>query len=167
MTDFQQIVIADAGPLIHLDELGCLDLLEDFPCIWIAEAVWREVSRHRPSALSGKTMQRVQAGQAEARITALTLAFTLHVGEREALTLLMHHPQSLFITDDSAARLAALSLGARVHGSIGLIVRSIRRCQRDREAVVTLLRDIPARSSLHLRPGLLEEVIRSVQASGE
>lgn len=43
------IVVCDAGPLIHLDELGCLDLLSDFFEVLVPEAVWREVRQHRPN----------------------------------------------------------------------------------------------------------------------
>ena len=39
------VVVADAGPLIHLDELDCLDLLNDFKQIMVPDAVWREVQR--------------------------------------------------------------------------------------------------------------------------
>lgn len=48
---FARVVVCDAGPLIHLDELDCLDLLGDFPEVLVPEAVWREVLKHRPSAL--------------------------------------------------------------------------------------------------------------------
>ncbi len=45
------IAIADAGPLIHLDELNSLDLLTDFGSIIVPNAVWHEVEHHRPHAL--------------------------------------------------------------------------------------------------------------------
>jgi hypothetical protein len=41
------LVVCDAGPLIHLDESGCLDLLSDFSEVLVPEAVWREVRQHR------------------------------------------------------------------------------------------------------------------------
>ena len=44
-------VVCDAGPLIHLDEVGCLDLLCDFTRVIILRAVWREVEYHRSEAL--------------------------------------------------------------------------------------------------------------------
>lgn len=44
-------VVCDAGPLIHLDELGCLDLLADFRSVLVPEQVRQEVERHRPDAL--------------------------------------------------------------------------------------------------------------------
>src|SRR5438270_251796 len=33
-------LVSDAGPLIHLDELGCLDLLQDFAEVLVPDAVW-------------------------------------------------------------------------------------------------------------------------------
>ncbi|MGQ0696825.1 MAG: hypothetical protein ACT4PZ_01150 [Panacagrimonas sp.] len=45
------IAVADAWPLIHLDELGALGLLSDFAEAWISQPVWRELERHRPAAL--------------------------------------------------------------------------------------------------------------------
>ena len=35
------LVVCDARPLIHLDEVGALDLLADFAEILVPEAVWR------------------------------------------------------------------------------------------------------------------------------
>jgi hypothetical protein len=56
VTEGQAEVVCDAGPLIHLDELGCLALLCDFPLVLVPEDVWREVERHRPSALDQETV---------------------------------------------------------------------------------------------------------------
>ena len=121
------LVIADAGPLIHLDELGCLDLLFDFPKVWIPEAVWREVETHRPIALADLPFIRVEAGPLDPRVATLARTLTLHHGEREALTLTARFPDALFLTDDTAARLAAQTFTQRVHGTLGLLVRAIRR----------------------------------------
>jgi predicted nucleic acid-binding protein len=51
MAKTKTIVIADAGPIIHLDELNSLNLLTDFDKIIIPETVWHEVEHHRPQAL--------------------------------------------------------------------------------------------------------------------
>jgi hypothetical protein len=52
-----KVVVCDAGPLIHLDELDCLDLVGDFPEMLVPEAVWHEVLRHRPAALDKKRLR--------------------------------------------------------------------------------------------------------------
>jgi len=43
--------ICDAGPVIHLDELNCLNLLCDFQEIILSDTVWGEIKHHRPTAL--------------------------------------------------------------------------------------------------------------------
>ncbi len=165
--DFRDLVIADAGPLIHLDELGCLDLLMDFPCVLLPDAVWCEVEQHRPTALTSLVLERVQVEMADPRVATLSLTFTLHRGEREALTLLSRYPDALFLTDDTAARMAAQAFSARVHGTLGLVVRAIRRGQRSRDQVIGLLRAIPERTTFYIRPALLREVISQVEAVGQ
>lgn len=44
----ESIAVCDAGPLIHLDELGCLSLLGDFSRVLVPSTVWAEVATHRP-----------------------------------------------------------------------------------------------------------------------
>jgi len=155
-------------PLIHLDELNCLDLLADFPAVLVPPAVWREVMRHRPQALREPgwwLRETAPAAEEPAVLTSLARVLTLHDGEREALRLALEYSPVIILTNDTAARLAAGNLGLRAQGTIGLIVRSIRRLLRSKEAAITLLRDIPVRSTLHLKRTLLETVIREVERS--
>jgi predicted nucleic acid-binding protein len=165
-TDHHDLVIVDAGPLIHLDELACLDLLRDFSRVLVPDAVWREVEMHRPRALvpSGLALARIEPEAADPRVATLSLTFTLHRGEQEALALAAHYPDAIFLTDDTAARLAAQALAVRVHGTLGMIIRAMRRGQRSRDEVLNLLRAIPDRTTLHLKPALLHEVIAQIEA---
>jgi len=50
-TDEVLIIICDAGPIIHLDEIGSLSLLSNNSDILIPEVVWAEVNQHRPQAI--------------------------------------------------------------------------------------------------------------------
>ena len=161
-----EIVVADAGPLIHLDELQCINLLADFSEVLVPDAVWAEVMHHRPQALLCTDIRWVQCcSKTSEKVTALAKLYTLHSGEREALDVCMEFPGSLLLTDDTAARLAAKTLDIRAHGSLGLLIRAIRRHQLSKRKVVTLLQQIPSRSSLHIRPGLLADIIRQVNES--
>lgn len=87
------------------------------------------------------------------------------MGEWEALRLAMEYRPGLLLTDDTAARLAAGSLKIGTHGTVGILVRAIRRGQRTKNEVLTLLRSIPTRSTLHLKRSLLETVISEVERS--
>ena len=63
-------VVCDAGPIIHLDELHCLDLRADLGTVQVPEGVWQEISLEqlpqrstlfiRPSLLS-TVIRRVRA----------------------------------------------------------------------------------------------------------
>jgi predicted nucleic acid-binding protein len=159
-------VVCDAGPLIHLDELGCLDLLADFSAVLVPDTVWQEVTRHRPDALRRPVPQltRVQLSfPDEASLKTLIQVLSLDAGEQAALALMLQHPEAILLTDDAAARLAANQLGMRVHGTLGVLLRAIRRGQRTAEEVLTLLRSLPQQSTLHVRPDLLNAIIDQVR----
>lgn len=159
------LVVADAGPLIHLDELAALDVLRDYTAILVPEAVWQEVERHRPSALLHPAMNLVRQSivSASPQVNAISALYTLHSGEREALALCLKHDIAMMLTDDTAARLAAKNLNITTHGTLGLLIRAVRRQLRSPAEVVALLAAIPQKSSLHIRPSLLNEVIAQVK----
>jgi predicted nucleic acid-binding protein len=160
------LVVCDAGPLIHLDELEVLDLLEDFAVVLVPDAVWREVAHHRPGALTHPrvTLRRITPKLAVSpELESLAQVFSLHTGEWEALRVAMEHRPGLLLTDDTAARLAAGNLRIGTHGTIGILVRAIRRRQRTKEEILAVLKSIPSRSTLHLKRSLLETVISEVE----
>jgi len=74
MEKTKPVVIADAGPIIHLGELDCLDILSDFDSVIVPETVWLEVQRHRPLALSSsnKLFVRQVSRQPSPMVKALT-----------------------------------------------------------------------------------------------
>jgi predicted nucleic acid-binding protein len=75
----------------------------------------------------------------------------------------MERQIQLLLTDDTAARLAARQVGIAVHGSLGMLLRAIRRRKRTAEQVLDILRSLPTVSTLHLKQSLLEEIIQSVE----
>lgn len=163
-TDFWSVV-CDAGPLIHLDELDCLELLWDFGKILIPKIVWKEAIAHRPRLLlqSIPTASIVEiAVELSPQLLSLSDSLELDAGEKAAIALMESGSAKLFLCDDAAARLAAESLGFAVHGTIGILVRSIRLATRTRQQVLELLQNIPQRSSLHISRRLLETVIAEV-----
>ena len=155
-------VICDAGPLIHLDELGCLELLNDFQSVFVPRQVWEEVAFHRPIALKRKdiVLQKVPV-KILTDFSLYTLAQTLglDIGELAALSLMKQYSDAIMLTDDAAARLAAETLKYRVHGTIGVILRAIRRNQKTVDEVLSILRNLPTKSSLHIRSSLLQKII--------
>jgi predicted nucleic acid-binding protein len=160
------LVVCDAGPLIHLDELECIDLLADFTEVCVPESVWREVQRHRPAALRRRSvyLNRVDViPEPTEELAFVTRTYGLHVGEQEALRLLHQFPEAVLLTDDAAARFAASKLGFEVHGTIGILVRAWRRGQRTKRQVLKLLKAIPQHTTLYITTALLNTVIGQVE----
>ncbi len=162
------LVVADAGPLIHLDELSALDVLSDYTAVLVPNAVWIEVHHHRPQALRQGTIKLVrQSALVSEKVNAITALYTLHHGEREALSLCCENGINLLITDDTAARLAAKSLNIAAHGTVGLLIRAVRQKLRTPSEVLNLLAAIPGQTTLHIRQSLLNEVISRIKAEWE
>ena len=93
----------------------------------------------------------------------MSRTFVLDAGETEALALMKEIPNAIFLTDDSAARLVANQMGFEVHGTIGILVRAIRREHRKPEEVVRVLSELPQKSTLYIKHSLLEEIILKVK----
>ena len=167
MNRSNRLVVCDAGPLIHLSELACLDLLLDFDHVLIPEIVTQEVEKHCPGALLPFNHRFAQIPDAETAaprvLEQIQRSYELHAGELAALALTLQNPGALLLTDDSAARVAAQTLQLTVHGTIGVILRSLRRQQRTKVQVLALLRELPVRSTLHIAPSLLASIVVEVE----
>lgn len=167
MNDAQAtLVVCDAGPLIHLDQLDCLDLLAEFSQVVVPDVVWREVEHHRPTALDQKTihLERLKPReQPSAELISLHRLLALHAGEVQALQLAQELSADLLLTDDTAARLAARTLQVSAHGTLGVLLRALGRRQRTPEEILNVLNELPVRSTLHIKRELLDEIIREVE----
>jgi predicted nucleic acid-binding protein len=162
----RQIVVTDAGPLIHLHEIACLSLLSDFARVLVPDTVWNEVSKHRLGALSANECELFRLKPAEgpsAELRKIARLYSLHRGEIEALNIALQEPVDFLLTDDAAARLAASQLGLAVHGTIGILLRAIREGLRTRDDILAVLNSLPTASTLHLKRSLLDEVISAVE----
>ena len=157
--------VLDAGPLIHLFELNALDVLCNLSTLYVPDSVWKEVSRHAPEALefSGLSLQRVSVPHPTLELQVLVQALTLDIGEIKALSFMTIHPNALFLTDDAAARLAANQIGYQVHGTIGLLIRSVRCGARKPQDILGLLQALPESSTLFFRPSLLRDIVARLQ----
>jgi predicted nucleic acid-binding protein len=115
------VIVCDAGPLIHLDEVGCVELLTDFPQVLVPNAVWDEVAKHRPSAFMHGTVrfQKVTPDKAlSAELDVLSRLLALHRGEREALQVAQAQPGCLLLTDARRPVLRPAISGLRRTGQL-------------------------------------------------
>lgn len=81
----------------------------------------------------------------------------------EALSLMEKNPEAIFLTDDASARMVAEQMGFRVHGTIGILVRSIRQGQMEAKEVLDVLKEIPFKTTLHIKHSLLDEIVMKIK----
>lgn len=159
------LVVLDAGPLIHLDELDCLHLLAGFATLLIPSVVWQEAARHRPRLRLEKIpLAKITDphGPAPLALAAASFVNELHAGEIAAITLLHETGDGMLLSDDDAARQTAEALGFSVAGTLGLLLRGIRRGQISSAQVRQLAADLPQRSTLHVSRALLKRFSESI-----
>jgi hypothetical protein len=99
-TEDWSIALCDAGPLIHLDEMECLDLLQDFQEVLIPEQVRDEVARHRPALKTeGLNVRFLPVViPSDPQFLAIVKAFSLDLGEQAALLLMGRYPGAVLLT---------------------------------------------------------------------
>ena len=150
-------IVCDTGPLLHLREAGCLELLQAAGRVVIPLAVESELvdsfwHKDRPAWLEIETLEPSAAEQAARWFQA----GLLDPGEAAALALTMQLRAGWFLTDDAAARLIAKELGVEVHGSLGVVLwaaASGKIQQSEAESAVEAL----SRSSLWVSSQILLE----------
>ena len=164
MGDGALTAVADAGPWIHLHEVGCLPLLSQFQVLHVPDAVWAEITT--PGRLTSADIHGVGNAQRHSPPTAEVVRFTsehsltdLQSGERESLWLARKLGVGILLTDDLAAREAARSLHLRPVGSLGIIAHACVQKIVSLEQAEQSMTDLYVISSLFVTPTIVEMAI--------
>ena len=151
-----QAVLLDAGPLIHLDELGRLDFFRCFDEVLVPAEVWSEACRHRASlrlaSLPNATVLEPAPPLSE-RLRRELEHFNLDPGESAALAWLDRLGGGRMVSHDSDARDAAIKLG--FVGTLGLIIMAHRRTFITGTEARNLFDRIKTDTTLHATAGLI------------
>lgn len=158
------IVVADAGPLIHLGAIGQLELIRRLSAeVLVPRAVFDEVviaGAGRPGAaeLQAATWISVVT-PANLEVVAALLASGLHHGEAQAIAVAVERRADRLLIDERQGRLTAEAMGVAVVGSIGVLIAA--KVRGDVEALAPLLVALQA-SGLWLSEPLIARVLASV-----
>ncbi len=119
-------VVCDTGPVFHLIEASLLELLPKAGEVHIPSIVDSELTdllrqpwkKQKPQWL---TIDPLTPEESE-NIDSLTQSGLLDPGEAGAILLAKRLKADWLLTDDTAARLFADSLGLEVHGTLGVVL---------------------------------------------
>jgi predicted nucleic acid-binding protein len=157
-------IVSDTGPILHLTEAGCVDLLQHMGTVLIPAMVDLElrasISKWANSTPPWVSVERLDPSHV-AEALAWQQAGVLHPGEAEAIALARQATAYWLLTDETVARLLAQSLGLEVHGSLGIVLWAAAKGYLSRAQAELTLRRL-AGSSLWISPRVLEEANSSL-----
>jgi predicted nucleic acid-binding protein len=158
----EPVAVADAGPLIHLYEVGALaSLAAGFSAVHVPQAVWDEVvptGRVPADRLHFVTLHQVPAADVARHVQLAAL----QAGERECLSLCHGLGIPLLLTDDMAARDAANKMGFRPVGSLGVVVRAFHRRRLTLAEAESILERLYSVSSLFVTRTIVDLAIEQL-----
>jgi len=163
--------VADAGPLIHLDEIRGLFLLNLFDRLIIPESVWAEALYpgrvNEDSFASLAKFRQHFDDEFVAEFVRDHQLRHLHVGECQALYACRIFSVPILLTDDLAVRDSAQRMGITPVGSLGIIIRSFRAGLMQFDVAYRMLRQLGKESSLYVTPVIVDFAINQLEQQKE
>lgn len=125
-----QKVVSNTSSLIHLAKIGRLDLLKHlFNETIVPEAVYRESvveGGNRKDAVKISEAEWIKVQKIKDDKLKRALMIDLDEGEAEAIVLALEEHADLIILDDYEGRIVARTLGLKVTGTIGILIKAKR-----------------------------------------
>lgn len=156
--------ISDTGPVLHLQEIGRLDILAAVAPLVFPVRVWEELEQR---GMNQRAFQ--DAGldfvilSARLGLTPGTETLHLQAADAEVFVLAQERRfEPLVLTDDLALRRLLEGRGATVAGSVGILVRAYTGARLSREELVQTIEALLEESSLHMSRAFREFVRKLV-----
>jgi hypothetical protein len=138
------ILVSDASPIISLSAVALLDLVEQmYGRVLLPEAVYQEILRGSPGQPGIEEIRSATwllARPVQNELLCRALEGELDPGEAAAIALAVETDADLLLIDERRGRQAAIRLGLKVLGTLGLLIEAKRRGLLP--AVAPVLRDL-------------------------
>ena len=154
MGDRLKKAVLDTGPIIHLNQIQSLDLVNIFEEVLVTETVLEELAEYQiPGKLEEINYQKTAADQK---------SYNLDPGESTALET-ARQENAVLITDDLEARKKAKELGIETHGSIGVIAVNQQKEKITLEQAKMKMRQLQKESTLFTTNQIIEQAIKKLK----
>jgi len=147
--------VIDAGPLIHLREIGAEKALSIFDLL-TTQGVVEEV-RSVPEKV------KISNNFDKNLVAILQNDFSLGLGECQCIALAKAEKIPLLLTDDLDARTTALSLGLEPHGTVGIILKAYRSKVFSKSEALSFLMRLKSSSTLYITSGLIKYIVAQIE----
>lgn len=147
--------VSDAGPIIHLSEVGCFSCLKIVERLFISKSVESEIrSKDAPGKSELKNAEWIITKELEEdskeKASKIAKDFGIELPDAEAIVLARTLSVKLLFTDDRSTKEIAEFYGVEAHGSAGIIARAYRNKILNYEEAKDALEKLHKQSSLYM-----------------
>lgn len=154
--------VSNTGPIIHLNEINLLNILEIFQILLIPEEVAKELRKNK--IMIPKKIKIISLNpQSKDSVKVLTNQENLDLGESCAIALALQERVDYFLTDDLEARSVAEKYNLETHGSIGIVLRAFKEKIINEKIAIEKIGELYSKSSLFITKDLVDNVLRSIK----
>jgi uncharacterized protein len=125
------IVVSNTSPITNLAAIGHFELLRElFGEVHIAHGVWQELNkggRRHPGSQEVENASWIQRHDIGSQTVKALLRRDLDLGEAETLALGLELKADLVLLDEQEGRHAAIRLGLRPLGVLGILLKAKRQ----------------------------------------
>ncbi len=146
--------VVDAGPIIHLREVGAEKALSIFS-LFTTSGVNEEV-RSLPKGV------KVLDNYDKNIVSALQNEFSLGLGEGGCIALAKAEGIQLFLTDDLDARTTSISFGLEPHGTVGILLKAYKKRVFSKKQAIEFVRKLKSSSTLYITSELIDYIIAEI-----
>lgn len=146
--------VLEAGPIIHLNQIGRLDVLDVIENKATTEEVRKEV-RQEIIEKSGLSVLGLSP-ESKDRAKHLSNKYSIELGESTTISLCDQEDIDLIFTDDLDARDAAKRLQIDAHGTLALVTRAYSEEILSQAEVLEAIEELRKDSSLFLTSDLVK-----------
>lgn len=154
MGDRLEKAAIDTGPIIHLNQIDSLQLIEIFEELLVTKTVLDELAEYEiPSSLEEINYQKTKADKNK---------HSLDPGKSTALET-AEKKEAVLLTDDLEARQKAKDIGIETHGSIGVIAIKQQKGKITMKQAASKIRQLQKESALFTTDHIVEQAIQKLE----
>ena len=162
------IVASNTSPLTNLAAIGQFELLRElFGKIYIAQGVWEELNKgeqRHPGSREVENAPWVYRHEVSSQTVTSLLRRDLDLGEAETLALALELKADLVLLDEREGRHAAIRLGLRPFGVLGILLRA--KQQGKIEEVRFSLDALRRQAGFYLTDSLYRQILEEAGEKG-
>ncbi len=145
--------VLDAGPVIHLEQIESLELLDFIGKMYVSGEVADEIGKGITEQIN--VVEKPLEGEAKDNAKYLSNKYNIELGEATAISLCQQKGVKILFTDDLNARKVAERVGLEPHGTLAIVTRAYSEGIIEEEKAKTVIEQLRKDSRLFLTSDLV------------